>query len=454
MNGADILSRLSRRGLFRIKPGLDRMRAIMHILNDPQEDYPSLHIAGTNGKGSVAAGLEAVLRAAGKTTGLYISPHLLNLRERIQINGHPIGQSAFEAAAKAVYQAEQKARLQLTYFEFLTAMAFVAFRSARVDIAVVEVGLGGLWDATNILRHPLISIITSIGMDHYQWLGPTRTTIALQKAGIIKPGGTVVSGVRGAPGRTIATVAKRHRASLWQLDQDFTVQQSSCSWSQSLQAGVYKSKSGNSLEFIFGLMGRHQMDNAALIIETVRQLQVKGWEISKERVLDGLREIHWPGRFFLKRQIGQPTILFDGAHNPEAMKAFLKTLRDSPWNHIPKTLIFSSYRDKDYRAMVYLLKGIPQRIILCRLPGSRGLPTRDLLKAFQKSKAPLEIVESPRAALRQAVVSTPKNHLIVVTGSLALVGILLNGVSGLSSEAVNVKPETQNLKRPLEVQHV
>jgi len=467
MNAADVLSRLSRRGLFRIKPELDRMQAIMRALNDPQEGYPSVHIAGTNGKGSVAAGLEAVLRAAGKKTGLYISPHLVDLRERIQISAHPIGQNAFETAAETVYQAEKITGLSLTYFEFLTAMAFVAFRNAHVDIAIVEVGLGGLWDATNVLSHPLLSIITSIGTDHHQWLGPTRTAIALQKAGIIKPDGTVISGVRGAPGRSIAAVAKRQNASLRQLDRDFKVQPGSSFWLENRQSGLYKNKDGDSLEFIFGLIGNHQMDNASLVIEAVQQLRLKGWDITEGQLLNGLREIHWPGRFFLRRQTGQAPILFDGAHNSEAMRAFLGTLRYSPWHHIPKTLIFSSYRDKDYRTMALLLKRIPQKIILCRLPGSRGLDTRELSKAFRTLKALVEIVESPQAALRRALASTPQNHLIMVTGSLALVGMLLPFVSPLAGEAdpqrrvrgpltptLSHKGRGSNLERKSEYAHV
>ena len=421
------------------------MRAIMRVLHDPQESYPSLHIAGSNGKGSVAAGLESVLRAAGKKTGLYISPHLINLRERIQINARPLGQDVFEAAADTIHHAEQITGLQLTYFEFLTAMAFVAFQTARIDIAVVEVGLGGLWDATNVLRHPQISVITSIGMDHYQWLGPNRAAIALQKAGIIKPEGTVVSGVRGAPGRNIAAVAKHQKATLRQLGRDFTVQPLHVSWLEGQQSGLFKSKEGDSLEFAFGLIGKHQMDNASLIIETARQLQIKGWAITQAQLLTGLREVHWPGRFLLKRRVGQAPILFDGAHNPEAMRAFLRTLRQSPWHRVPKTLLFSSYGDKDYQSMALLLKKIPQRIILCRLPGSRGVSEHELLKAFKRSKISIEAVASPWTALRQAVASTPKDHLIVVTGSLALIGMLLKETKSVTSSFPNQKQFTEVL---------
>jgi dihydrofolate synthase/folylpolyglutamate synthase len=432
MNGAEILASLSRRGLFRIKPGLERMQAMMHALGDPQDSYPTLHIAGTNGKGSVAAALESVLRTARQKTGLYISPHLCEIRERIQINGSPIDQRTFESLAKTIYRAELAHHIQLTYFEFFTAMAFVAFRHAHVDIAVVEVGMGGLWDATNLIRQPLMSIITSIGMDHSAWLGSSRDKIASQKAGIIKPNGMAISGVLGSPAVKIAAVARKQKATLRQVGEDFRAERIQSAWHLGKQTGRYHNKEGVSFEFVFGLVGTHQIDNAAIVIDAVKQLQLRGWKITDDDLKQGLAKVFWPGRFSVLHRPGQPTVLLDGAHNPDAMRAFLTTLQQSPWRSVPKTVVFSAFKDKDYTEMARLLKRSAQKYVLCGLPGSRGLAVKELRKAFKGISAPLETAISPSVAMRRAVAITKPDHLIIVTGSLALVGLILKELHPLT----------------------
>jgi len=265
------LKTLNARGMFRIRPGLGRVRRVLRALGNPHHQWPAIHIAGTNGKGSVAAALESVLRACGYRTGLYTSPHLLDLRERIRVDGLPLGPD-FTAAAEAVLRGEKRARAPLTYFEFLTAMAFWSFSQRQVDIGIVECGLGGLWDATNVLESPLASIITSVGLDHTGWLGPRERDIAVQKAGIIKKGGYVVSGVRG-PGRSeICAAARAKKAAIVELGRDFRGQPLVTSWRSGKQTLRFSSRGETAESITLGLLGAHQVDNAALAMAALRRL--------------------------------------------------------------------------------------------------------------------------------------------------------------------------------------
>jgi len=423
MNQSEFEKRLNQRGMFRIKPGLDRIRAVLRHVGNPQDTYPTIHVAGTNGKGSVAAAIESVCRQAGYKTGFYLSPHLEDLRERIQISGQPVFSEAFMEAARVVSEVESTTCSRLTYFEYLTAMAFIAFKQARVDLAIVEVGLGGLWDATNAIRQPSISVITSIGLDHVQWLGSTRSAIARQKAGIIKIGSRVISGVRGSPGQVIEKVALDHQAPLTQIGRDFGTQVIETHWETAQQVFRYRTRSEDSI-FEFGLMGAHQADNAALAVTAIRHLQRSGWRIRDQHLRNGLNGIFWPCRFSVIRRSGQGPILLDGAHNPEAMRSFIRTLRQSPWSHVPKTLVFSAYSDKNYPEMARLLEPLTERIYVCQLPNSRGLPAADLATAFKGTQKPVVMQQTPKQALHLALAETPPDHLLMITGSLALVGML------------------------------
>lgn len=415
---------LNRRGLFRIKPGLDRIRAVLKVLGDPQEKIHAVHIAGTNGKGSVAASLEAVLRASGYRTGLYTSPHLADVTERIQIAGRPISRALFAALAEKVFQAETACRRRLTYFEFLTAIAFLAFARRKVGLAVVECGLGGLWDATNVIERPLAAILTSIGIDHAQWLGRTEEAIALQKAGIIKPSVPLVSGVRG-PGRpVIAREARERQAPLSQVDRDFGAERLVTFWQSGRQQLRYWNKEGISKTFLFGLVGSHQVDNAALVLRALELLEKLGYHSPSAAVRAGLEQVRWLGRFDLVNRIGACPILFDGAHNPPAMRKLLQTLQESPFRNSPKSFVFSVYKDKDYRTIAAMIQPLAASIYLCSLSGSRALPLNRLRRIFRQSAARITTCASPIAAFRQACQEAPGDGLVIVTGSLALVGRL------------------------------
>jgi dihydrofolate synthase/folylpolyglutamate synthase len=421
MDHATLLHRLSRRGLFRIKPGLERVQAVSAALGQPQNQVPVIHIAGTNGKGSVAACLESILRHAGYTTGLYTSPHLKDVRERIQFNRNPISRTLFARLAKQVMQAEQNSGVTLTYFEFQTLMAYLAFAQANVDVAVVETGMGGRWDATNIVSHPILTVITSIGLDHRQWLGKTEPLIAHEKAGIIKPSSPLVSGARGAAGLVITQSARRHQVPFQQIDIDFEAKAVAVDWHQARQFIQTRTASGEG-NISIPLLGRYQIDNAAIVMTGVEFLRQHKWSIPEQAVRSGFANVDWPGRFQVVWKQDEPRWLLDGAHNPPAMQRFLETLQESPWRDRPKTFVFGVYRDKDYRTMLRMIRPTADRFIFCTLPGPRALPAREAARSIKG--VPYKIIGDPHKALKTALQSFKSGELVIVTGSLALVGML------------------------------
>jgi dihydrofolate synthase/folylpolyglutamate synthase len=419
---------LNRRGMFRIRPDLGRIRKVLATLGHPQNRWPSIHIAGTNGKGSVAAALESVLRAGGYRTGLYTSPHLMDLRERIQVNGAPVTEE-FCSIAEDVLRAERRAQSSLTYFELLTAIAFQSFARLKVDIGIIECGMGGLWDATNVLREPVASLITSIGLDHAEWLGRTESAIASQKAGIIKDRGYVISGARG-PGRAaIARAAHSKHATLLQLDADFTAEGLTASLRSGKQTIRFRAR-GEAPEIIpFGLLGRYQVDNAALVMAAVRRLKALGWSIPALARDYGLSNVRWPGRFQIIRRCRSAEILLDGAHNPPAMKHFLHAVQSSAYRDVPKAFVFSAFKDKDYRSMAGMIMRLASEIYLCPLPGGRGASLSQLRRAYSSAPQPVHTAKNPKEALARALRATPHDALVVVTGSFALVGGILRAVT-------------------------
>ena len=421
MTCSDFLKTLNARGMFRIHPSLDRISRVLNELGNPQESWPSVHVAGTNGKGSVAKGLESVLRAGGYRTGLYTSPHLVDLRERIQVNGKPVIQD-FLKIAQDVMKAEKKARTPLTHFELLTAMSFLTFARQKVDIAIVECGLGGLWDATNVLAHPMASIITSIGLDHMEWLGKNERAIAAQKAGIIKAHGYVISGVRGSGQEAIIRRAREKDATLIQLDQDFTSEGLTTSWRTGIQTLRFQFQRESPEIVPFGLLGSHQIDNAALILAGLRHLRQAGWVVPTPRRDQAMQDIQWPGRLQILHRKNVATLLLDGAHNPHALKKVLQSIESSIFRNSRKTFVFSAFKDKEYRTMARMILPMAADIYLCPLPGPRGASLAQLHAALAGVRVPVRKLSSAGQALAQALQGTPRDGLIIVTGSLSLVG--------------------------------
>ncbi|HEY5599653.1 MAG TPA: folylpolyglutamate synthase/dihydrofolate synthase family protein, partial [Candidatus Manganitrophaceae bacterium] len=316
----DYLYRLQWHG---IQPGLERMEEILSLLGRPEKGFPSVHVAGTNGKGSTAAMIASALRRGGYRIGLYTSPHLIDFSERIRVDDIPIPQEEIvrltEFLRRRIEGEAPHLTETITFFEFTTALAFLYFAEAKVDLAVVEVGLGGRFDATNLLT-PLVSVITNIDLDHEQYLGPTIVRIAEEKAGVIKERVPVVTGAAQPEVLSLfERIARSKEAPLIRLGEEIKV-------SGDLPARfVYR---GDQERIVHcPLLGRHQIRNAALAVAALEQLRLKGIQLSEKDLLDGIADVRWEGRLEMIRK--NPLIFLDGAHNPagaETLGDFLKEI--------------------------------------------------------------------------------------------------------------------------------
>jgi dihydrofolate synthase/folylpolyglutamate synthase len=303
---------------FGIKPGLSRIEALLHALGDPHKEYPSVLVGGTNGKGSTAAILASVANETGLKAGLYTSPHLIRFNERIRVGESEITDREVVRLADKVMSAMEQGKEcgRASFFEVTTAMAFQYFREKRVDLAVLEVGMGGSLDATNVVV-PLVSIITNIGLDHQRFLGTNIEEIAIEKAGIIKESSPVVSCMEeGRITRLIEDIARQRGAKLYLFGRDFRVEPSGSFFDY---LGNKRSFKGVSLN----LRGQHQYKNASCAIMALDLLEERGFNISDSAVRNGLRKVRWPGRFEVVRK--DPTVVLDCAHNPSGFSGLWPT---------------------------------------------------------------------------------------------------------------------------------
>lgn len=410
--------------------GLHRTRAMMQALGNPQDRYPSIHIAGTNGKGSVAAMCESILRHAGLTTGLYTSPHLVRVEERIRINGQQISARRFSSLATRIRNAET-ALLQdktldrpLTTFEFLTCCAFLGFAGEKIDIAVFEVGLGGTLDATNII-HPAVCVITGISLDHQNYLGRTLTKIAGEKAGIIKEGVPVISGCRApAPRRIILRQAKKVGALLLELRKDAVIRnlrKSRGRYVFDLRAPLREYRN-----LRLSLAGEHQTRNAALAVMAMEALDPAFVKVAHIR--NGLANTGWAGR--LDEYRSRRRTLLDGAHNPEGaqlLRDFLVREREREVH-----LVFGVVRDKNIKGIGSAIFPAAKSIHLTPLTNSRSADPSCVAALHKRFSSRMRIHTDMREALYSAWKECPASGLVVVTGSLYLVGELLPLVQAYS----------------------
>ena len=368
---------------------LDRMRALLRQLSDPQDHLPAVHVAGTKGKGSTAALLAAVLAAAGYRTGLFTSPHLDRVEERIVVEGQPCSPEEFAALVEEVRpavealdrEAAQKVPAEPgpTYFEVLTAAAFCHFVRRKVDVAVLEVGLGGRLDSTNVCT-PLVAVITSISFDHVKQLGPTLAAIAAEKAGIIKPGVPVVSGVTVAePREVVRKIARQHGCRLAELGVDFDVEYHPPQRLDQASAPArfdFRARACGFREIALGLLGRHQAANAALVYATADELRQQGWTIPEAAVRQGLAEVRWPARVEVVAR--RPTVVLDAAHNAASVAALVEVLAES-FVARRRWLVFATTQEKDVRGMLERLRGRFDEVIFTRyLNNPRGVPPEEL----------------------------------------------------------------------------
>jgi dihydrofolate synthase/folylpolyglutamate synthase len=410
---------------------LDRMRALLHRLGDPHEHLRTVHVAGSKGKGSTCAMLASVLRRAGYRTGLFTSPHLSDVRERIQVDGALIGRddlATLMAEIKPAVEDLESRGEPVTFFEVGTALGFLHFLRKKCDIAVIEVGLGGRFDSTNVLI-PLVSVITSISLDHTQMLGETVEQIAFEKAGIIKPGVPVVSGVTDpGPRAVIEMAAAEHGADVFQAERDFRatigypcVKLARLPDFMPRTVEYHSALRSTSLSFQPGLLGDHQVWNAAVGIAVIEQLAKLGFPCSEGEVEAGVRLVHWPAR---QELFGvRPKILLDCAHNVASAVALANTIRHS---NLPRDrrLIFAASADKDIPGMFRVLASHFRRCYLTRYLGSsRAVPPERLADILQAETEHV-ICPTPADAWRAAAEDATLETLVVVAGSVFLAGEL------------------------------
>ncbi|MCS6977333.1 MAG: bifunctional folylpolyglutamate synthase/dihydrofolate synthase [Gemmatales bacterium] len=410
---------------------LDRMRSLLRRLGNPERGLPIVHIAGSKGKGSVAAMLSAVLQAAGMRTGLFTSPHLIRVEERVQIDGQPIDPDdltrLMRIIADVVPDIEDEQGSQPTFFEIVTALGFLYFAQKKADLAVIEVGLGGRFDSTNVCD-PLVSVITSISFDHTQQLGNTLVAIAGEKAGIIKPGRPVVSGeTKPEPAEVIATHAAMQGSPLRVLKRDFDVEYrpGSVSGSDPQLPGMrFQSAHRHWPWMELGLLGRHQAANAAVVVAVVEELVRHGYAISDDAVAHGLRNVRWPARVEVVSQ--RPWVIVDCAHNVASCEALVSTLAES-LPPLPWTLLFAASRDKDLPGMMRVLAPHFQTAIFTRYRSSqRGADPELLLSLWRDAGGRNgQIVESPTEAYHRIRGDLRNDELLCVTGSVFLAGEIL-----------------------------
>lgn len=405
---------------------LDRMRSLLRRLGDPHESIPAVHIAGTKGKGSTAALTAQILSAAGIRTGLFTSPHISAFEERMAVDGIIPGKRELARLVKEVAGVvadldKTPGQMSPTYFEIATAMAWLYFREQRAEIAVLEVGMGGRLDATNVCR-PAVCILTTISRDHTRQLGSRLEQIAREKAGIIKRQVPVVSGVTADPARAVvAEACREHAAPLFELGRDFDYRytapvigampdRSSCA-----TVSVRTSRT-TWPDLVLPLVGEHQARNLATAVAAVERLQAQGFPIPDAAVRAGLEQLRWPGRIEVVGR--EPTIIIDTAHNWEAVAALLRTL-DESFPARRRVLVFAATRDKDYCGMLrQLLPRFDTVVVTCFQNNPRHVPVETLVHAAQSmTDRPLHAAADPAAAWKLARRFATPADLICVTGS-------------------------------------
>jgi len=401
------------------KDGLGRVYACLERLGNPHHGLKTVHVTGTNGKGSVCALFEAAARASGLKTGLFISPHLVNITERISFCGQNIGEAEFAGLFGEVF----KAGSDLSFFELVTCMAFLFFKRKKTDLAVIEVGIGGRFDTTNVLPRPELSVITSVDYDHQKYLGATLAEIASQKAGIIKPGSVCVAPLLYPEARAeISREAAQAGAQCHFFAPVFEI--ADRDWENG-ELFLRHKKTGE--VYPFGILGENQVSNATLAWEGLEIMRGMGWPISRAHVAAGFAAVRWPGRFQCLTRVfpaGKKTVfIVDGAHNEEAARAFSATWKASPFSGKPAVFLVGMLQDKERRPILELLAPLADNFVFTRPDSPRAADPCALADEFSSIKpaAGVEVHEDIGAALGCAAGS----GTVAVLGSFYLAGSVL-----------------------------
>lgn len=413
--------------------GLDNMRELLKRLENPQDSLKFVHISGTNGKGSVLAYVSTVFKEAGYRTGRYISPTLFSYREKIQVNESFIGREDLarltEEVKKAAEEMQNSGKGFPTIFEIETALAFLYFAEQKCDIVILETGLGGALDATNVIKTSVMEVITSISMDHMEFLGDTLGKIALQKAGIIKPHTSVVSAVQDMEAmEVIRDVCRKKECVFDTVDQE---QIKDISYGYEGQSFSYKDWKNIKIS----LMGSYQIKNAALALEAIEALRKLGYKLNDKAVYQGMKTAVWKGRFTVISK--EPFIIMDGAHNQAAAEELVRSLK----LYYPGKkfyYIFGMFRDKDYHQVIRLTAPLAEHIVTVETPENpRALPAEELKKAVAEVNPSVEAAGSLRMAVNRVMEQIDKDAVIVIFGSLSFLGEAEMAVNRYKMEAAD-----------------
>lgn len=402
---------------FKIKLGLDSMEAFLDRVGHPQRGLQCIHVAGTNGKGSVSSALLAVLSRAGYRVGLYTSPHLSSVRERFRINDTFIPEADFARVASQIR--EVLGSEQITYFEFTTALALLWFAQEEVDLAILEVGMGGRLDATNVVT-PLIGVITNVTMDHEAYLGDTLEAVAGEKAGIIKPGVPLVSAVADDVSRVVVEkTCVEKGAPFYLLGRDFAMHTETAGWAYE---GIGHKPRLTGLRC--NLIGRHQADNMAVALAVCDLLQER-YPVPEAAIRDGLAGVRWPGRlesFQAQRDGEERRFLLDGAHNPAGVASLVAALRDD-FTYRKLLMVWGSMADKDLVTTLAQVAPLADTLILTRPAGERSATAAQLSEQVPQEyrHKVVQTADIDEAIDRAWALAAPED-LICIAGSLYLVG--------------------------------
>jgi dihydrofolate synthase/folylpolyglutamate synthase len=393
---------------------LERMDQALALLGNPHLKLQVVHIAGTKGKGSVAAILDACLRAAGFRCGLYTKPHLVHLTERTRINGAEMEAGMMLGYIERLRQIFERAGLALTFFEFTVALMFLYFAEAGVDIAVIETGLGGRLDSTNVVR-PLLSVITTIGFDHMEQLGYTIRAIAGEKGGIIKEGKPVIIGARDEEARlTLSSIATQRHSPAFMIDREFTYVSHAPA-----HRFDYHGLGLNIENIELALAGQFQHENGAIALAALEVLRNQGWRVEEDAIRRGFAQVFWPGRF--DRVWRQPLVILDCAHNELSIQALLQTLDSELGANVRPRLVFGCLEDKQWERMAAMLAPRMKSVVVTRAKPKRPLAPEKLLPLFARW-VPSRIVEGPVEAIDAVMSESLPDDVVLVTGSVYLVG--------------------------------
>ena len=414
---------------------LAHMRVLLAALGHPEASFPSVLVAGTNGKGSTAATLASIVQASGLKTGLYTSPHLVHINERIRINGAAVSDDEFALLHDVVGRTAERLISEgdlpwhPSFFEMLTAMAFEHFARIRPDLALLEVGMGGRLDATNVVE-PRLSIITDIALDHQKYLGETIREIAREKAGIIRPGGIVVTLPQLAEandviGHSILDAGARAVSAVPYVPpvSPGSSQYLTTSGKPPLRQRYALQVMGQEIVIDSPLVGRHQLRNVALAVAAAEELHHLGFpQITAEAIERGVRETHWPGRFqVLPSEGDRPEFVFDVAHNPAGAWA-LRSALSAAYEDRPVTLIFGVMRDKAVQEVTEILFPIAGQVIATHANTPRAASIDEIKQAASRVAGDIREAGDMAAALEEARLITPSGGVVVVTGSIYIVG--------------------------------